>query len=242
MKHTTLIAILLVALLIGACASTPGTSPTFSSDPLEPVNRGIYAFNTGLDQVTFKPVAKGYRSAVPGLMRRGIRNLFTNLRAPLTIANQLLQGKGRAALSDTGRLLLNSTVGLGGLLDPATPVGLEQHQEDFGQTLAVWGVPDGPFVMVPLLGPRNLRDAVTIPLNFFARPLTHYENSSVRDKLLSIEVIAARAQLLFAEGFIKDSIDPYVTIRDAYQQNRRFKVHDGNPPEQDDDLFDEFLE
>ena len=121
---------------------------------------------------------------MPAFVRRGVGNFYANLRTPLTIINQLLQGKGRTALSDTGRLLLNSTAGIGGLFDPATSVGLVEHKEDFGQTLAKWGVPEGPFVVVPVLGPRNLRDAVTIPLNLFAHPLFHYENSSVERQAL----------------------------------------------------------
>ena len=240
MTFANTVPIVVIALMLGACAGTPGSS--FPTDPWEPANRRIHAFNTGLDRVTLKPIAKGYRKAIPGFMRRGVNNFFTNLRSPLTIANQLLQGKGRTALSDTGRLLLNSTVGIGGLFDPATRIGLEQHDEDFGQTLAVWGIADGPFVTLPILGPRNLRDAVAIPLNFLAHPLTHYGNSSVRDKLWGLEAINVRTRLLRADGLIEDSADPYVTIRDAYQQNRRYKIFDGDPPQEDDDLFEEFAD
>jgi len=155
MKVFRAIAILFVAVLSGACASTPDNTASYGSDPWEPVNRGVYTFNDALDRAALKPVVKGYRKVIPAFLRRGAGNFFTNLRAPLTIVNQLLQGKGRAAMNDTGRLLLNSTVGVGGLFDPATPAGLEQHDEDFGQTLATWGVADGPFVMLPLLGPRQ---------------------------------------------------------------------------------------
>jgi phospholipid-binding lipoprotein MlaA len=175
-------------------------------------------------------------------MRRGVSNLFSNLRTPLTILNQVLQGKGRAALSDTGRFLLNSTAGVGGLFDPATRLGLEEHREDFGQTLAVWGVPDGPFVMVPLLGPRNLRDTITTPLDLVANPLFHYENTSIRDKLWSLDAVNVRARLLSGEALIEDSADPYITIRDAYRQNRLYLIFDGDPPNNDDDLFDDFLD
>ena len=164
------------------------------------------------------------------------------MRTPLTIVNQALQGKGHAALNDTGRLLLNSTVGIGGLFDPAASLGLEEHNEDFGQTLATWGVPDGPFVTLPLLGPRTLRDALTIPLDLIAQPLYHYENASARDKLWVLEAISVRTQLLVAEKLIEDSSDPYVTVRNAYQQNRRYLIYDGEPPDDYDDLFDESLE
>lgn len=222
--------------ILAACAGTP------SSDPWEPANRGIYAVNDGLDRVTLKPVAKVYRKLLPAPMRRGVGNFFSNLRAPLTIVNQVLQGKGRVALSDTGRFLLNSTAGIGGLFDPASKIGLEEHREDFGQTLAVWGVPDGPFVMVPLLGPRNLRDALATPLDLVAHPLVHYENTSVRDKLWALEAVNVRARLLSGETLIADSTDPYITIREAYQQNRRYHIYDGNPPDDDYASFDEFLD
>ena len=177
---------------VGACASsssvTEGDAKVRSPiDPWEPLNRVTYAFNDGLDTVTLRPISKGYKKIVPGFVRRGISNFFANLRTPLIIVNNLLQGKGRDALSDTGRLLVNSTVGIGGLIDVATPAGLEEHDEDFGQTLAKWGVPDGPFLMVPFLGPRTLKDAITIPLNFLFDPLFYYENSSVRDKVWIIE-------------------------------------------------------
>ena len=175
-------------------------------------------------------------------MRRGVNNFFTNLRTPLVIINDLLQGKGRDGLSDTGRLLLNSTIGVGGLFDPATSAGLEIHNEDFGQTLAVWGVPDGPFVTVPLLGPRTLRDALIIPLNFFAHPLFHYDNTSVRDKLWVLEAIQLRSKLLLAENFVKESQDPYLTIREAYLQRRNYLIFDGDPPEDDYKFLEESLD
>ena len=243
-----IILVILIAVILGACAG-PGsiarsekTADQTAGDPWEPLNRGIYTVNDVLDKVTLKPVAKGYRKVLPAFVRRGVSNFYANLRTPLTIVNQVLQGKGRAALSDTGRLLLNSTVGIGGFFDPATSAGLEQHNEDFGQTLATWGVPDGPFVMVPLLGPRSLRDAVTIPLNFFAHPLFHYENTSVRDKLWGLEAINVRTRLLAADTLLEDSFDPYVTIRDAYRQNRRYLIYDGEPPEDYDEYLDEFLD
>lgn len=136
---------------VGGCANsssvTEGDTKVRSPiDPWEPLNRGAYAFNDGLDTVTLRPISKGYKKIVPGFVRRGISNFFANLRTPLIIVNNLLQGKGRDALSDTGRLLVNSTVGIGGLIDLATPAGLEEHDEDFGQTIAKWGVPDGDAV------------------------------------------------------------------------------------------------
>ncbi len=248
MRRLPLILVISISVILGACAGptstarSENTADRSAGDPWEPLNRGIYAVNNGLDKAALKPVAKGYRKVLPAFVRRGVGNFYANLRTPLTIINQVLQGKGRAAFSDTGRFLLNSTVGIGGLFDPATPAGLEEHREDFGQTLATWGVPDGPFVMVPLLGPRTLRDALAIPLNFLGQPLYHYDNTSVRDKLWGLEAIDVRARLLAADTFLEDSFDPYVTIRGAYQQNRNFLIYDGEPPEEYDEFLDESLE
>jgi phospholipid-binding lipoprotein MlaA len=238
---------------LGACASSPDVTEGETqaeadaqerspADPWEPLNRGIYAVNSGLDKVTLKPLSKGYKKITPNFLRRGISNFFANLGTPLTIVNNLLQGKAHDALSDTARLVMNSTLGIGGLFDPASSVGLEEHDEDFGQTLAKWGVPAGPYMMIPILGPRTLRDAVTIPLDIFLDPLSHYENSSVRDKLWILKAIQLRAKLLAVESTIEKAFDPYVTIREAYLQNRAFLIYDGDPPEEDDDLFDEFFE
>ncbi len=247
-RAAQILLVIVASMILGACAGPESvakgkdTSALSVADPWESLNRGIDAANRGLDSVTLKPAARGYQQILPAFVRRGMTNFFSNLRTPLTIINQILQGKGRAAFSDTGRLLLNSTVGIGGLFDPATSAGLEKHSEDFGQTLATWGVPDGPFVMIPLLGPSTLRDALAIPLNFFADPLLHYENTSVRDKLWALQVLGMRAGLLSVENMISDSYDPYVTVRDAYLQNRRYLIYDGDPPELEDEFLDEFLD
>ena len=240
--------VLVSLLMVCGCASAPHGSSTgdaagrVAHDPWEPLNRGTFAVNRTLDRATLRPVSKGYKAVVPQFARTGVGNFFSNLRTPLTIINQLLQGKGRAALSDSGRFLLNSTIGLGGLLDPATDVGLERHNEDFGQTLAVWGVPDGPFVVVPLLGPRTLRDALMIPFNLYADPLFHYDNRSVRDKLYGLQVVHVRARLLSADSLIEDSNDIYIATREAWLQNRRYLIYDGDPPEDDADFYDEYLD
>jgi phospholipid-binding lipoprotein MlaA len=239
---------LIVFSVLSACATTANepavsdSSDSSTSDPWEPANRAVYAFNDGLDKVSLKPVAKGYRKVFPAFMRRGVNNFFSNLRTPVTIINQVLQGKGRRALSDTGRLLVNSTIGIGGLFDPATAAGIGEHDEDFGQTLATWGIPDGPYVMLPLLGPRNLRDAVALPLDLLAYPLYQHEETAVRDKLLGLDAVNTRARLLAAEGLIEDSTDAYVTIREAYRQNREFKIFDGEPPDDYDEFFDDYEE
>ena len=205
------------------------------------MNRSLFSVHTTIDKVSTKPLAKGYRAILPGPVRKGISNFFSNLVAPRSAINNLLQGKPGRGISEIGRFVINSTVGIGGLIDAATMSGLEEHREDFGQTAAVWGVPDGPYVMLPLLGPHTLRDAVLLPVNIVVDPLYQYDNSSVRDKLYVLRLIDLRYRLLTADKFLDDSKDTYVTIRESYLQNREYEVYDGNPPE-DDDFFDEFLE
>jgi phospholipid-binding lipoprotein MlaA len=146
-------------------------------------------------------------------------------------------------LEEIVRFFVNTTVGVGGLIDIAQHSGLEAHPEDFGQTAAVWGVPDGPFVIIPLLGPASLRGAVLYPLNIQSSLLYHYNNTSVRDRLYGLRAIEIRARLLPLEDMMKDSADPYVTMRESFLQNREFQIFDGNPPQSEDEaLFDEFLE
>lgn len=242
-------ALILVALslctgLAGCGTVQPAAPPDqrAASDPWEPFNRQVDAFNTAVDKATFKPLAKGYNTVLPNFARRGVSNFFDNLATPGTSLNNFLQGKPGAGLSDIGRLLFNSTLGIGGLFDIATPMGLEPHDEDFGQTLAVWGVGDGPYVVLPFFGPHTLRDAWMLPLDIMSNPLFWYENSSVRDKLRVLRVIDTRARLLKAEGFLENSNDRYITLRESYLQNRNYKIYDGDPPIEDDfydDLLDE---
>ena len=234
----------LVCVLCVACASQPsnpdGSKPERSpADPWEPLNRSIHMFNGGLDKVTLKPVAKGYQIVVPRIIRLGVSNFSRNLRSPLHIINNFLQGKIGSGFRQTGRFVMNTTFGIGGLMDVATDAGINVEIEDFGQTLAVWGVPDGPFVVVPFLGPQTLRDAIMIPLNFLADPLWHYNNSSVRDKIYLVRAIDLRASLLSAEELLlKDAYDPYIRIREAYLQRRKYLINDGDPPEDEDPYAD----
>lgn len=234
------LAISLLVLGMSGCASIPADERT-PSDPWEPLNRTFYSVNTAVDKVTTKPLAKGYQKIMPGPVRKGISNFFSNLNAPRSAVNNFLQGKPRRGFSEIGRLLFNSTIGIGGLFDVATANGIEEYPEDFGQTFAVWGVPDGPYVMLPFLGPRTLRDAILLPADIVADPLFHYENTSVRDKLYGVRLLDLRYRLLTADKFLEDSKDKYVTTRESYLQNREYEIYDGDPPE-DDDFFDEFLE
>jgi phospholipid-binding lipoprotein MlaA len=250
-KRTAASGGLLVALAIAAagCASSPAGKEDDAAvraeyDPLEPLNRSLYTLNDVVDRYTLKPIARGYKAVVPEFARRGVTNFSRNLTTPRSAINNFLQGKPRRGLSDLGRFLLNSTFGLAGLIDIASAEGIPEYDEDFGQTLAVWGLPEGPYVFIPILGPNTLLDAVSIPVDIYSDPLIHYDNSSVRDKLYVLRTIDLRMRLLAAEGLLEDSKDPYLTVRESYLQNRRFQVYDGNPPstDEEDDLFDEFFE
>lgn len=244
MRFSLAVSSCLIAVLIASgCATKPAAPKEERSeaDPWEPLNRQIHGFNTGLDKVTFKPIAKGYQKIFPQFLRTGIRNFSSNLRTPLNIINNFLQGKGKNGLSESGRFLANSTFGLLGVLDVATDMGLEKHNEDFGQTFATWGVPDGPFVVVPFLGPRTLRDALAIPLNVYGDLLIWYDNASVRDKLYFVRYIDVREQLFTADALLEGSQDRYLSIREAYLQRRLYLIYDGDPPV-DDDFYEEFLE
>jgi len=232
---------ILILLQISGCASSPAApkNERASSDPWEPLNRSIHTFNYNIDRVTLKPLAKGYEAIVPATMRRGINNFSSNLLIPLSIVNNLLQGKIRQATSETGRFLANSIWGVLGFADVGSDLGLEKYREDFGQTLAVWGVPDGPYVVIPILGPRTLRDATMIPLNFAADPLFHLEHDRTRRTIYLVRAVDLRARLFTAESLIEDSFDRYLSIRESYLQNRQFLVYDGDPPE-DEDFYDDF--
>ncbi len=229
--------------LLSGCAASSPTAP--ETDPWEGTNRAVNSFNTTVDRYTLKPIAKGYQAVLPEFMRIGVSNFSRNLYAPASSLNNLLQGKPGEALSELGRFVINTTVGVAGLVDVATPVGLERNTEDFGQTLAVWGVPEGPFVIVPLLGPYTLRDAAAFPVNIYTDALRYVPRSSVRDKLWALRFIDIRYRLLPTDAFLAEARDPYVTLRESYLQNRRFQVFDGNPPvdadpygDLDDDLDD----
>jgi len=245
MKRTTkrwIHALLACAVLFSGCAAkNPVTAKEDRSpaDPWEPLNRRISAFNENLDNITFKPLAKGYVKVIPHFARRGINNASTNLFGPRNIINNFLQGKVHRGFSETGRFFVNFVFGIGGLFDVGAKIGLDPHREDFGQTLAVWGVSDGPYVVVPILGPRTLRDATMIPLNFAADPSFYIEDDRTRLSIYLVRAIDTRASLFAAESLIEDSFDRYLTIRESYLQNRNFLVYDGEPPE-DEDFYDDF--
>jgi phospholipid-binding lipoprotein MlaA len=243
MIRSRAIAVGALALLLAAgCASTaPANGEASEVDPWEPMNRRIDGFNTEVDRFTLKPIAKGYQKVVPEFMRKGVTNFSSNLRGPLHIINNFLQGDGREGFSETGRFVVNSTIGVVGLFDVATRMGMGRYEEDFGQTLAVWGVPSGPYVIVPFYGPQTLRDAVALPVDFLADPLFYYEHDRYRYALFALRMIDLRARFLGVETFIEDSFDRYIAVRESYLQHRQYEIYDGNPPE-DEDFYDDFLE
>jgi phospholipid-binding lipoprotein MlaA len=218
------------AVLMAGCATAPGR--TVNDDRWEGFNRGVYKFNDTLDRAALKPVAKGYKKITPGFVRTGVGNFLSNLDYPGTAINQFLQGKFALGLKDTGRFLLNSTLGIAGLFDVATPVGLEKNDEDFGQTLAVWGVPSGPFLNLPLFGPSSLRDAPARAFDWFTNPLEYTDEIPWEAEWGQrvISVVHSRSELLSLDETLQRTYDPYAFIRDAWVQQREFNVFDGNPP------------
>lgn len=216
---------------LGGCAS--GGNP---KDPLEGYNRAMFAFNEGVDKYALKPVAQGYETVVPLPGRTGISNFFGNIGDVWIGVNNLLQGKPVNAASDIGRVLVNSTLGIGGLFDVATEMGLEKHDEDFGQTLGRWGVGDGAYIVWPIIGPRTLRDSGGFVVDAFADPVPYISNVRVRNSLYATRFVDTRASFLPAEKAINEaSLDKYAYIRDAYLQRRRSLIYDGAPPRLPDD-------
>ncbi len=244
-RVSAIISLTVVVLAAGmtGCASNPERDPGETYDPLEPMNRGIYAFNDTLDRFLLRPVAKGYDTVVPRFMKFAVMNFFYNLEQPIYVANHLLQGKFGGAARQTGRFAINTVLGLGGIIDAARDANLPREPEDFGQTLAVWGVGGGPYLMLPVLGPSNFRDGVGKIADSFIDPLIQYDQRSTRDKLIILKIIDRRRQLLSADKAIREAADPYIFIREAYLQNRRYNIYDGDPPEESlDDFEAEFEE
>ena len=236
-----LILVLLLCATLSACATKQN-----NRDPIEPVNRVTDKVNDGIDRVTLKPIARGYTAAVPKPMRTAVSNFYDNATYMNTVLNDFLQGKGGQGFQDLFRFLINTTLGAGGLVDVASSMGLERHEEDFGQTLAVWGVSEGAYIVYPLLGPNSARKTpdfisatATDPLfwaSFFVAPY-------VTIPLATLKYIDKRAQLLDASDMRDElALDPYVFTREAYFQHREYLVHDGNPPKkpkEEDDGWEE---
>lgn len=227
--------IALLALVLGACAHTGGNTGEKNVDPWEPFNRKVFDFNEGLDRAVIKPVATGYKKVVPGPVRKGVGNFFLNLTEPTTIVNDVLQGKVNQGVADLVRFVFNSSFGLLGVFDIATPMGLERHEEDFGQTFSVWGFDRGPYLVLPLLGPSTVTDtAGIIPATYLTDLRTYPGNTPETYVLLSANVIDTRARLLGASKVVELQLDPYIFRREAYLQRREQLIHDGDPPLEDD--------
>ncbi|MGH8246177.1 MAG: MlaA family lipoprotein, partial [Gammaproteobacteria bacterium] len=241
LKRHAVIALLLGAALITGCASTPDRAAAEGDpDPLEPANRAFFSINETLDKYLIKPVAETYADVAPEPFRVMVTNFFDNLTYLNVILNSFLQGKFNEGFSDVGRFIINSTIGIGGLVDVATDMGMEIHDEDLGQTLAVWGAGQGPYVYLPVRGPNSARDLPGIATSYLLNPLI-YVTGAVLFPVTALGIINTRANLL-DETSIRDeaAIDVYSFTREAYIQRREYLIHDGNPPSEGyDDIFDE---
>jgi len=227
-----LLAGVLAALLLSGCAAT-GNNP---KDPNEGFNRAMFNVNEGLDSVVAKPLAKGYDAAVPLPVKASVGNFFGNVGDAWVGINNGLQGKPGRGANDIGRLLINSTVGILGLFDVASEMGMPKHEEDFGQTLAVWGVGDGPYVFLPIIGPRTTRDTFGWMVDEAVDPVWWgIDNMAVRNSAAALRFVDIRASLLPADKVVEEAaLDKYAYIRDAYLQRRRSQIFDGRPPKQDE--------
>lgn len=225
-------AVLAVAVLSAGCATGPNANP---KDPLEPMNRSISRFNDSLDENVLKPVATGYKDVTPDLVQKGVRNVFNNLSDIWSTVNNGLQLKGRDTAESLMRSVVNTVFGIYGIFDVATPIGLERHPEDFGQTLGAWGVPDGPYVVLPLFGPSTLRDTAGMPVDTSVDYVRNLDHIPTRNSAMGVRIVDKRAALLDASNLLSEAaIDKYSFTRDAYLQFRRNQVFDGNPPDEED--------
>jgi len=217
---------------LGGCATTGGNP----EDPLEGYNRAMFSFNEGVDKAIIKPVASGYKAVVPAFARTGVTNFFANLGDVWIGVNNVLQGKFDDGVSDFGRFAMNSSLGILGLIDIASDTGMDKHNEDFGQTLGRWGVGSGAYVVLPILGPSDVRDGFSLfAVDRHGDPLAYVGNVPTRNELYGVRIVNTRAGLLDASRLMEDAaLDRYSYVRGAYLQRRRSLVYDGNPPREPD--------
>jgi phospholipid-binding lipoprotein MlaA len=235
-KAKRLCAALLLAGTLAGCA-TSGGNP---ADPLEPLNRVVFRFNDAVDGAVISPVAKGYRRIVPGILRTGISNFFSNLEDVWISVNDVLQGKFQQGAEDLTRVIFNSTFGIAGVFDFASDVGLQKHNEDFGQTLGWWGVGSGAYLVLPFLGPSTVRDGFGLVLDTQADLVFQIDGVPVHNSLYGTRAINNRANLLDASSVIDQAaLDKYSFVREVWLQRRRNLVHDGNPPREREEPDDE---
>ena len=212
-------------------------------DPLENSNRSIYTFNENLDEAILEPAADGYDYITPNFLQKGFNNFFDNINYPVTIINQVLQGNIEESLQDTLRFTINSSIGILGLFDPASRMGLTEHDEDFGQTLAVWGIKEGPYLMLPFFGPKTLRSLTGDLADVLFNPLLNIDDTNLKIKTNLISILQDRSDLSTLEEELDNSFDPYQYIKDSYIQNRKYKIYNGNITEDDLEIdidFDDF--
>ncbi len=213
-----------------SCASVNGPSP--EHDPFESYNRAMFSFNDAVDRHVLKPVAAAYKDYVPSPVRTGVSNFFSNLGDILVVLNDLLQGKFSQARDDSLRFFVNTVFGLFGLFDVASHMELPKHHEDFGQTLAVWGVSDGPYLVLPFLGPSTIRDTAGLLVDAQADPIYDIRDSEARYATIGLKAVDTRADLLGASKVLDQAaFDRYAFLRDAYLQRRKHLIYDGNPPQ-----------
>lgn len=232
-RFTTRLTLVMVALLLSACATGPNANPR---DPMEPFNRGVYGFNDAVDRAVIKPVATAYRDVLPSPVRTGVSNFFNNLQDLWSFVNNTLQLKGEGAGNSIVRFGVNTVFGLGGLIDIASEMRIERHTEDFGQTLGRWGMGAGPYMVLPFVGPSTLRDTAALPVDMAGNVVSNLDHVPTRNSATVLNMVGRRAQLLDATRMLDEvALDPYAFTRDAYLQRRRNQVYDGNPPDDDAD-------
>ncbi|MDI1349314.1 VacJ family lipoprotein [Aquabacterium sp.] len=232
-RVATLGAAVLLAATLQGCATRQ------HPDPIESWNRQVFAFNESLDANVLRPVATGYNEVTPEPVRNSLRNVFNNVRDVWSTVNLFLQGRFRDGTVSVMRVTINTTLGLGGLVDWATPMRLDRPNEDFGQTLGVWGVKPGAYIVWPVLGPSTLRDSVSIPGDLYFSASTFGDTDAATFGLAGLQLISVRAGLLDATGLLDDvALDKYAFTRDAYLQRRQNLIYEGNPPDEDEPLDD----
>jgi phospholipid-binding lipoprotein MlaA len=229
-RRTGPLLVLLGVLALQGCASVPQPN---ARDPLESINRTVFGFNDVVDKAVIKPVATGYQAVTPDWMRRGVGNFFNNLEDVWSAVNNGLQGRGQEFSDSVGRVMVNSTIGLLGVFDVASDLSIERHTADFGLTLGRWGVPPGPYVVLPFFGPRTLREVAALPVDTRGMPVYNIGDQDTRTLLPIVNVVDLRAKYLNA-GDVLDgaALDPYSFRRDAYFQRQRNIQYDGNPPDE----------
>ncbi|MCB1877592.1 MAG: VacJ family lipoprotein [Chromatiales bacterium] len=236
LKFTRGLALFSLVGLVG-CAGNGEFRDEF--DPWEGFNRGVYSFNKTVDTYALKPVAQGYRYVTPDFVDTGVTNFFNNINELFVSANDLLQFKFKRAGTDLGRFAINSTIGVLGLIDVASDLGMRRNDEDFGQTLGAYGVGAGNYLVLPFLGPSSVRDAVGVGVKLYSDPLNLIDPSVVQYAVYGLRIVDDRADLLDAENVLKTAaLDEYIFVRDAYLQKRRDLVYDGNPPPEPDYIDD----